>query len=93
MLGGDSTVVEYQPSMTIQKLKDFVKSRLGPVPEKQRLLYKEQELKVRKTWPIYRMQTANCTQTNATVSNAISGCCSFRHEIVLNTRGNIHREV
>lgn len=45
MLGGDSTVVEYQPSMTIQKLKDFVKSRLGPVPEKQRLLYKEQELK------------------------------------------------
>lgn len=47
MLGGDSTVVEYKPSMTIQDLKNFVQIRLGPAPQKQRLLYKEQELKVR----------------------------------------------
>ena len=46
MLGGDRTVVEYQPHMTILALKAFIKSRLGPEPEKQRLLYKEQELKV-----------------------------------------------
>ena len=46
MLGGDSTVVEYQPAMEILSLKDFVKRRLGPDPDKQRLLYKEQELKV-----------------------------------------------
>ena len=46
MLGGDSTVVEYQPAMPILSLKDFVKRRLGPDPDKQRLLYKEQELKV-----------------------------------------------
>ena len=46
MLGGDSTVVEYQPLMTILSLKIFIKSRLGPEPNKQRLLYKEQELKV-----------------------------------------------
>ena len=46
MLGGDSTVLEYQPFMTIQQLKIFVQNRLGPVPRKQRLLYKEQELKV-----------------------------------------------
>ena len=49
MLGGDSTVVQYQPFMTIQNLKTFVQTRLGPVPDKQRLLYKEQELKVGKT--------------------------------------------
>jgi len=47
MLGGDSTVVAYVPSMTIQNLKSFVQTRLGPAPQKQRLLYKEQELKVR----------------------------------------------
>ena len=47
MLGGDSTVVEYKPSMTIHYLKEFVQTRLGPPPQKQRLLYKEQELKVR----------------------------------------------
>ena len=46
MLGGDSTVVAYQPYMTIQDLKNFVQIRLGPVPNKQRLLYKEQELNV-----------------------------------------------
>lgn len=46
MLGGDSTVLEYQPHLTILSLKDFVKRRLGPDPDKQRLLYKEQELKV-----------------------------------------------
>jgi len=45
MLGGDSTVVQYQPSMTIQALKSFVQNRLGPAPQKQRLLYKDQELK------------------------------------------------
>jgi len=45
MLGGDSTVVQYQPFMTVQDLKSFVQTRLGPAPQKQRLLYKEQELK------------------------------------------------
>jgi len=47
MLGGDSTVVAYRPYMTILDLKNFVQIRLGPTPQKQRLLYKEQELKVR----------------------------------------------
>ena len=47
MLGGDSTVVAYHPYMSIQDLKNFVQIRLGPAPQKQRLLYKEQELKVR----------------------------------------------
>ena len=47
MLGGDSTVVPYRPGMTIQELKNFVQKRLGPAPEKQRLLCKEKELKVR----------------------------------------------
>lgn len=48
MLGGDSTVLEYKPDMTVQELKLVVKERLGHLPEKQRLLYKDQELKVRK---------------------------------------------
>ena len=47
MLGGDSTVVPYRPGMTILELKSFVQTRLGPAPQKQRLLYKEKELKVR----------------------------------------------
>ena len=47
MLGGDSTVVAYKPGMTIQDLKKFVQNRLGPAPLKQRLLYKEKELKVK----------------------------------------------
>ena len=51
MLGGDSTVLEYQPHLTISSLKDFVKRRLGPDPDKQRLLYKEQELKVGLIFP------------------------------------------
>ena len=51
MLGGDSTVLEYQPHLTILSLKDFVKRRLGPDPDKQRLLYKEQELKVGVLFP------------------------------------------
>lgn len=46
MLGGDSTVFEYQPSMTVKQLKLFVKERLGTSPEKQRLLFRDQELKV-----------------------------------------------
>ena len=46
MLGGDSTVLEYQPNISILALKAFIQSRLGPEPDKQRLLYKEQELKV-----------------------------------------------
>lgn len=46
MLGGDSTVFEYQPNMTVKHLKLKVKERLGTSPEKQRLLYKDQELKV-----------------------------------------------
>ena len=47
MLGGDSTVVTYNPYLTIQDLKNYVQVRPGPAPQKQRLLYKEQELKVR----------------------------------------------
>ena len=46
MLGGDSTVVKYKPQMTIQALKSFIQSRLGPPPQKQRLLCNEKELKV-----------------------------------------------
>ena len=46
MLGGDSTVLAYTPLMAIQALKIFVQKRLGPIPDKQRILYKEQELKV-----------------------------------------------
>ncbi|XP_029193251.2 uncharacterized protein LOC114959410 [Acropora millepora] len=45
MLGGDSTVLAYEPLMAIGDLKLFVQKQLGPVPEKQRILYKEQELK------------------------------------------------
>jgi len=45
MLGGDSTVFEYQPGMTVKDLKLLVKERLGTSPEKQRLLFKDQELK------------------------------------------------
>ena len=55
MLGGDSTVVEYQPNMSILALKAFIQSRLGPEPDKQRLLYKEQELKVGPTWEVYNL--------------------------------------
>lgn len=51
MLGGDSTVFEYQPDMTVKHLKLLVKERLGPLPEKQRLLYKDQELKVSQRYP------------------------------------------
>ena len=54
MLGGDSTVVQYQPFMTVQDLKSFVQTRLGPAPQKQRLLYKEQELKVRGKMQVLR---------------------------------------
>ena len=46
MLGGDSTVLPYTPFMAIRDMKNFVQKRLGPVPDKQRILYKEQELKV-----------------------------------------------
>ena len=51
MLGGDSTVLKYQPDMTVRNLKLLVKERLGPLPEKQRLLYKDQELKVSQKYP------------------------------------------
>lgn len=55
MLGGDSTVLEYQPNISILALKAFIQSRLGPEPDKQRLLYKEQELKVGPTWEVYNL--------------------------------------
>ena len=69
MLGGDSTVVPYSPLMTIQELKTYVQTKLGPAPEKQRLLFKEQELKVGKCQAIslendhYNMQTADNVQS------------------------------
>lgn len=50
-LGGESTVFEYQPGMTVKHLKLLVKERLGTLPEKQRLLYKDQELKVSQRYP------------------------------------------
>lgn len=56
MLGGDSTVVEYQPNMSILALKAFIKSRLGPEPDKQRLLYEEEELKVEPIREVYNLQ-------------------------------------
>lgn len=56
MLGGDSTVVEYQPNMSILALKAFIKSRLGPEPDKQRLLYEEEELKVGPIREVYNLQ-------------------------------------
>lgn len=46
ILGGDSTVLQYLPDMTIRDLKLLIEKRLGPIPEKQRLLYKDRELKV-----------------------------------------------
>ncbi|XP_078364440.1 uncharacterized protein LOC144648867 [Oculina patagonica] len=56
MLGGDSTVVAYQPTMTIQHLKNYVQCRLGPAPQKQRLLYKEQELKTHSGFKLATLQ-------------------------------------
>lgn len=46
MLGGECTALEYRSDMTVYALKNLVKERLGPPQEKQRLLYKERELKV-----------------------------------------------
>ncbi len=46
MLGGDSTVLHYRPNMSVKDLKLLVQQRLGPLPEKQRLLYRDKELKV-----------------------------------------------
>ena len=46
MLGGEKTILPYEPSMSIQSIKLQVKTKLGPPPEKQRLLYGQQELKV-----------------------------------------------
>ncbi|PFX14609.1 hypothetical protein AWC38_SpisGene21218 [Stylophora pistillata] len=53
MLGGDSTVVAFRPSMTIQDLKNYVQTRLGPAPQKQRLLYKEKELKTHSVFDLF----------------------------------------
>ena len=47
MLGGDCTVLQYNPNMTVRDLKTSVEKRLGYLPEKQRLLYKDKELKVK----------------------------------------------
>ena len=46
MLGGDSTVLQYRPDMLVKDLKLFVEQRLGTLREKQRLMYKDKELKV-----------------------------------------------
>lgn len=46
MLGGESTVISYNPFMPVKQVKSLVQSKLGPQPDKQRLLYGEQELKV-----------------------------------------------
>ena len=67
MLGGDSTVVHDSPGMTIQELKNFVQTRLGPAPQKQRLLYKEKELKVRGECIDCNMFIAFCSLTNTEV--------------------------
>lgn len=56
MLGGDSTVVPFRPSMTIQDLKNSVQIRLGPAPQKQRLLFKEKELKTHSDMKLATLQ-------------------------------------
>lgn len=45
MLGGDCTVLQYRPDLTVRDLKIHVENRLGYLPEKQRLLYHDKELK------------------------------------------------
>lgn len=66
MLGGDSTVVAFRPSMTIQDLKNFVQTRLGPAPQKQRLLYKENELETHSGTKLATLQDY-CVQPFSTI--------------------------
>ena len=73
MLGGDSTVVPYRPGMTIQELKNFVQIRLGPAPQKQRLLCNDKELKVRGECIDCNMIIAFCYFMNAEESCANRG--------------------
>ena len=47
MLGGECAVLPFTAAMTVGQLKDAIKKKLGPEPEKQRLMYKDKELKVR----------------------------------------------
>lgn len=46
MLQGECTVLEYRPDETICTVKKVLEERLGVSPDKQRLLYQGQELKV-----------------------------------------------
>ena len=47
MLGGECAVLPFNAAVTVGKLKDAIKKKLGPEPEKQRLMYKDKELQVR----------------------------------------------
>ena len=46
MLQGQCTVLAYRPDETICAVKKVLEERLGVSPDKQRLLYQGQELKV-----------------------------------------------
>ena len=46
MLQGECTVLEYRPDETICAVKKVLEERFGVSPDKQRLLYQGQELKV-----------------------------------------------
>ena len=46
VLNGDSINVLFSPSMTVMQLKQIIMSELGHVIQKQKLLWKENELKV-----------------------------------------------
>jgi hypothetical protein len=46
MMGGETTVIPYNACMTIADLKIKIKQCFDAEPQKQRLLYKEKELKV-----------------------------------------------
>lgn len=59
MLGGDSTVLEYNPNMTIQELKIYIQEKLGPIPDKQRLIYKGKEIRMNKNTILATLQDYN----------------------------------
>jgi hypothetical protein len=46
VMGGETAIIPYQGNMTVLSLKYKIQERFGIEPQKQRLLYKEKELKV-----------------------------------------------
>lgn len=55
MLGGECAVLPFTPAMTVTQLKNTIEKKLGPVPEKQRLMYKEKELQVGLPYIFYQI--------------------------------------